>query len=237
MSTDHPLELRAGMHLVQSLLLRSTELDALRRHLSEHAARAPAMSRGAPVIVDLQWLRKEDVVPDFAMLDSLLQEIGMVPIGLRHAGSEQRQAAADYGWALLPDSRETSPATKQQSSSDKPCSDPCPEQMRQPARVVKQPIRSGQQLYAQSDLVLLAPVSPGAEVLADGCIHAYAPLRGRALAGARGDASARIFCKALHAELLSVAGRYRTLDDIDPDLLGKPMQIYLKNEQLLIEPM
>ncbi|MGA7801258.1 MAG: septum site-determining protein MinC, partial [Gammaproteobacteria bacterium] len=103
-----------------------------------------------------------------------------------------------------------------------------------PARVIDHPVRSGQQIYAPGDLTLLQQVSPGAEVLAAGCIHIYAPLRGRALAGVNGDTRARIFCQSMDAELVSVAGHYRTLDDLDGDLAGRPAQVYLDGEQLVI---
>jgi septum site-determining protein MinC len=96
-------------------------------------------------------------------------------------------------------------------------------------------VRSGQQLYAENrDLSLLATVGAGAEVIADGSIHVYGALRGRALAGARGDAKARIFCREFHAELVAIAGHYRVMDDIPADLRGKAVQIWLENEQLHI---
>jgi len=97
-------------------------------------------------------------------------------------------------------------------------------------------VRSGRQLYAhRGDLVIMAPVSHGAELLADGHIHVYGPLRGRALAGVTGDVNARIFCQSLDAELISVAGYWRVREDIDESLIGKPVQIRLEGERLLIE--
>lgn len=102
-----------------------------------------------------------------------------------------------------------------------------------PTRVISQPVRGGQQVYAEGDLVLLAPVSAGAEVMADGHIHCYAPLRGRALAGVQGDVNARIFCRELSAELVAVAGHYRIADDLKADpLWGKAVQVALLDGQL-----
>jgi septum site-determining protein MinC len=103
--------------------------------------------------------------------------------------------------------------------------------------VLDKPLRSGQQVYARGgDLVVLAMVSPGAEVIADGNIHIYAPLRGRALAGARGDANARIFTTCFEAELTSVAGVYRTFEPgSEKSLTGKPVQIRLEGEKLVLE--
>jgi septum site-determining protein MinC len=104
--------------------------------------------------------------------------------------------------------------------------------------VITQPVRSGRQVYAhQGDLVVLATASPGAELLADGHIHVYGPLRGRALAGVSGDTRARIFCRSLEAELVSVAGYWRVRDDIPEDLIGKPVQIFLEDERVMIEPL
>lgn len=104
------------------------------------------------------------------------------------------------------------------------------------SKVVTQPVRSGRQIYAQgSDLIVLASISPGAELIADGHIHVYGTLRGRALAGIAGNPQARIFCRSLEAELVSVAGYWRVRDDIPEALIGRPVQIYLDNEQVLIE--
>ena len=95
---------------------------------------------------------------------------------------------------------------------------------------VKQPVRGGQVIYAQrADLVVLAPVNAGAQVIADGHVHVYGPLRGRALAGAQGMADARVFCQSLEAELLSVAGQYLLADEIPVDRRGKPTQIFVEN--------
>jgi septum site-determining protein MinC len=106
------------------------------------------------------------------------------------------------------------------------------------AKLVTQPIRSGRQVYARhGDLVVLSTVSAGAELLADGHIHVYGALRGRALAGVSGDTSARIFCRSLQAELVSIAGHWLVREDMDDHLIGRTVQIYLKGELLVIEPM
>ena len=98
------------------------------------------------------------------------------------------------------------------------------------------PVRSGQQVYAQNrDLTVCATVGAGAEVIADGSIHIYGALRGRALAGASGSDSARIFCREFNAELVAIAGTYKVLEEVPPQLLGKPVQIWLENEKLRIE--
>jgi septum site-determining protein MinC len=104
--------------------------------------------------------------------------------------------------------------------------------------VVDKPLRSGQRIYAKGDLVVLGLVSYGAEVIAEGNIHIYAPLRGRALAGVQGNHDARIFCTCLEPELISIAGIYRTTETPLPsDVLGKAVQIWLEEEKLVIEPL
>jgi septum site-determining protein MinC len=110
--------------------------------------------------------------------------------------------------------------------------------MAAPTLVIDKPLRSGQQVYAKGDLVVLAVVSHGAEVIAEGNIHIYAPLRGRALAGVHGNHAARIFCTCLEPELISIAGIYRTTDTpLSPDLVGRAVQIRLDDEKLIIEPL
>jgi septum site-determining protein MinC len=106
----------------------------------------------------------------------------------------------------------------------------------EPGQVQVQPVRSGQQVYAPGrDLTVCATVGAGAEVIADGSIHVYGALRGRALAGAAGLAGARIFCREFHAELVAVAGHYKVLEEIPKELLGKPVQIWLEHDKLRIE--
>ncbi|WP_026036067.1 septum site-determining protein MinC [Cupriavidus sp. BIS7] len=107
-----------------------------------------------------------------------------------------------------------------------------------PTLLIDKPLRSGQQVYAQGDVVILDLVSYGAEVIAEGNIHIYAPLRGRALAGVKGNPDARIFCTCLEPELISIAGIYRTAEQTLPaDVLGKSAQVRLANEKLILEPL
>ena len=120
---------------------------------------------------------------------------------------------------------------------------PAPAPVIQPASfggpvVVRQPVRSGQVIYAQNnDLVVLAPVNAGAQVVADGHVHIYAKLRGRAVAGAKGLAGARIFCQKLEAELVAVSDAYMSAEEIPPALRGKPAQIWLEDGQCKAAPL
>lgn len=118
------------------------------------------------------------------------------------------------------------------SPEDEPAAEPAV------SKVVVQPVRSGRQIYAQGgDLIVLASISPGAELIADGHIHVYGTLRGRALAGIAGNSDARIFCRSLEAELVSIGGYWRVRDDIPEELIGKPVQIHLDGEHVVIEPL
>ncbi|KKB63803.1 septum formation inhibitor [Robbsia andropogonis] len=107
-----------------------------------------------------------------------------------------------------------------------------------PTLIIDRPLRSGQRIYAEGDLVILGQVSNGAEVIAEGNIHVYAPLRGRALAGVHGNHAARIFCTCLEPELISIAGIYRTTENpLAVDVQGKPVQVRLDDEKLIFEPL
>jgi septum site-determining protein MinC len=104
--------------------------------------------------------------------------------------------------------------------------------------VVREPVRAGQVVYAEgNDLIVLAPVNPGAQLLADGNIHVYAPLRGRAVAGVRGARQARIFCQRLEAELVGIDAAYLTADDLAPERVGKPAQIALDGDRCVVAPL
>lgn len=113
-----------------------------------------------------------------------------------------------------------------------------PEPSAIPSTIIDKPLRSGQQVYAKGDLILLDLVSYGAEVIAEGNIHIYAPLRGRALAGVKGKLDARIFCTCLEPELISIAGIYRTGEHaLPPDVQGRSVQVRLVDDKLIFEPL
>ncbi|MBP7327039.1 MAG: septum site-determining protein MinC, partial [Alicycliphilus sp.] len=196
-----------------------------------------------PVLIDLSAVQAEEQPIDFAALVQLLRSHRTQPVAVRGGNPAQMQAAHAAGLVAAPDM----PAARAQPREvirevvrevqvpvEVPVPAPAPG-----ALVVDKPLRSGQQVYARgSDLVVLAMVSFGAEVIADGNIHVYAPLRGRAIAGARGDTSARIFSTCLEPQLVSVAGIYRTTEtELPADVRGNPAQVRLDGEKLLIEPL
>lgn len=191
--------------------------DGLRRHLD----RASGFFRGMPVLLSLG---EPDV--DLAALAQLLTRHELVPVAVLD-GDPDAAAAAGLGVIdseRMPRERRSEPAAEEGGGE------------RGAARLITRPVRSGQQIYARNgDLVVTSAVSEGAEVLADGHIHIYGPLRGRALAGATGDANARIFCHRFEADLVAVAGCYKVADDIDEGVRGKPVQVRLDDDNLIIE--
>ncbi|MFM0752978.1 septum site-determining protein MinC [Paraburkholderia strydomiana] len=144
--------------------------------------------------------------------------------------------AANSGTSTAPANQTAAPASVEPAPA--PAAEPVRLATSSQTMVVEKPLRSGQRIYAKGDLVVLGLVSYGAEVIAEGNIHIYAPLRGRALAGVQGNHDARIFCTCLEPELISIAGIYRTTENPLPaDVLGKPVQIWLEDEKLMIEPL
>ncbi len=219
-----PFELKGSLFTLTVLHLFHPDRSAIERYLAEKIKQAPGFFGNAPVVIDLDGLVNSTDGVDFDGLYRLLREHGMVPVGIRNGTAELQEVARQAGLPVLPESRTA--ARK-------------PERVEPPpsrSRIFNHPVRSGQQIYApDGDLIVLGTVSAGAEVIADGNIHIYGALRGRALAGVKGDVEPRIFCQSLEAELVSIAGRYRISEQIDPADRGKAMQIYLLEDRLMIE--
>lgn len=224
-----PFELKGGLFTLTVMHLRQPDREAVEQHLAVKVRQAPGFFKNAPLVIDLEGLAPGDAPIDFAALSATLRERGLIPVGVRNAGIEQQAAAMLAGLPILPEGR-GSAATKKPDGSE-----PAPAPR---TKVVTQQVRSGQQIYAPNgDLILLGAISAGAEVLADGNIHIYGTLRGRALAGVKGDETARIFCQNLQAELVAIAGHYRISEQLDEQTRGQPVQIYLAGDRLLVEPL
>lgn len=231
------------------LELYSSDLGDLNQQLREKAHQAPAFFRNAPVLLNFENINDE---VDIAWLDSanrLLTGNNFVPVGITGAPTSLEYAARAQGIAIWPSSgterQSSGPQQKTEEGQPSEPQQPKPEQTQtvatpppvQPVtQVLHQPVRSGQKVYAQGgDLIVLASVSTGAEILADGHIHVYGTLRGRALAGVQGDENARIFCHDLQADLVAIAGYYIINDDLPADKRNTAVQIFLDKEQLHIE--
>ncbi|AJG17502.1 septum site-determining protein MinC [Cupriavidus basilensis] len=259
-------ELRSGNVDALLLALKTTDIAALRDDLLSRFESTPDFFSNDVVALDLRRLESDDQVALDSVIETLAQlkarAIGVV------AREAQRGWAESFGLPLLDSQSrrggrdETPPAEPAGPSPAEALADAQAAAQAEakaaateveaaaaaavaqaaarsvPTMLIDKPLRSGQQIYAAGDVVILDLVSYGAEVIAEGNIHIYAPLRGRALAGVKGYAQARIFCTCLEPELLSIAGIYRTAElPLPADVLGKSAQVRLSGEKLILEPL
>lgn len=252
MAASPPFRLKGSLVTLSILKPLSTDLSAIDAGLAAKVAQAPALFDRAPLLLDLAELPDAEAL-DLPGLRALVARLGFVPVAVRGGGDTVASAAAALGLGVLgegrlpPDAEPAPPPTREEppppSVTANDAGEPgasaqdaaAPEAP--PTRVITQTVRSGQQVYSRGDLIVLAGVSPGAELLADGHIHVYGALRGRALAGLRGNTQARIYCRALEAELIAVAGCFQVAEDIDPALRGRPAQVFLDGEDLVTAPL
>ncbi|MGE8281012.1 MAG: septum site-determining protein MinC, partial [Stenotrophomonas sp.] len=238
--------LKIGQVGIANLRIRTLDVARLTQEMRERVARAPKLFGRAAVILDFGGLSQ---VPDRATAQELvngLRDAGVLPVALAYGTSETETLSEQLGLPLLAKFRaqyeraEAEPAPppppKKRAAEPAPPPPPAPAAaVAQVGRMQLTTVRSGQQLYAENcDLTVLSTVGAGAEVIADGSIHIYGTLRGRALAGAQGNEGARIFCRDFHAELVAIAGRYKVLDDIPDNLRGKAVQVWLEQDQIMI---
>ena len=246
---DSPaLEIKGSMFTLPVLRLQSTDMELIAKDLSQRLAQHLRFFEHAPVVIELDHLDEQANRLDLPALCALLRQAHLVPVGVRQANPEQAKAAIAAGLAVLkgggnaaPRSVSTSPANQAEvapaSTKQTETASPRPEAL--PAKVVSQQVRSGQQIYARgSDLIVLAAVNAGAEVIADGNIHIYAPLRGRALAGVQGDTSASIFTQSMEAELVAIAGNYQVFEEGPAkDIYSRAVRIFLDDTHINISPL
>lgn len=242
------LEFKSSSTLfVPVLILYSNDLYNLEQSLYEKINKAPDFFRSSPLVFDVQELNKQGHELDVTVFINLLRKIGLFPIGIR-GGSEQQNKQAeelfipvdalrnsDSGGVLAatPEQTVIAPDASPSPATVKSTAIPVPSVIS--TTIINHPIRSGQRIYAKGDLVVLSQVSAGAEIMAEGNIHVYNTLRGRALAGVQGNKDARIFCFDLQAELISIAGDYKTSEDLEKSYRKKPVQIYLQDRALIIK--
>lgn len=236
------LELKTTRLAGIQVILNSAEHVALDTHISTLFSATPDFFGGEAAVFECGRLPADAPSPDWAWLAQELKSRGLNPFAVQNASAELAAAATKAGLLVLNDAA-PAPAVVATEPAPDPVPEPAPEPAAPaaaPTRIIDKPLRSGQRVYAAGgDIVVLAAVNPGAEVIADGSIHVYAPLKGRALAGARGDTSARIFTTHLEAELVSIAGVYRTFESApDVAVAKKPAQIRLADaNQIVIEPL
>ena len=242
-------ELKSASLSLVAVVLKTTDLAQVSHALDERFGDAPGLFDHDPVVIDLAHVRESLEPIDFVVLAHLLRSHKMLPVAVRSGNSQQLEDALAAGLseshgstapAALP-VRVFTPEDATTTATAAPAPAPVPAEVPAPrsSLIIDKPLRSGQRIYAKgADLVVLAVVSHGAEVIADGNIHVYAPLRGRALAGALGDTNARIFATCMEPQLLSIAGIYRTTEtELTPEVLGKPAQVRLQGEKLVVQPL
>jgi septum site-determining protein MinC len=230
-------EIKSASLPLVSFVLRSTDITQVAQDLQTRLGDTPDFFDNDAVLVDLQHLEDQGGPLDLPALVQLLRSFRMNPVALRPHNAAHEAAATLAGLFLTTEARTLppSPATQEVVREVEVIREVVREVTSGgSAMVVDKPLRSGQHVYAKGrDLVMLAMVNPGAEIMADGHIHVYAPLRGKAIAGAKGDTSARIFTNCLEAELLSIAGVYRTSDiPLPKEVAGKPAQVWLVGDKL-----
>jgi septum site-determining protein MinC len=230
---DAAFDLKGTMAPLTMLRLRSVDVDLIERQLRVKIAQLPHLFVDAPVLLDLGALGEQAHALPLGDLVVALRSCKLVPVAAAGVPEELRARVTATGLGIMqatgtPAPREREPSTQASSAAGSHAG----------PVVVRQPVRSGQVIYAQrNDLVVLAPVNPGAQVIADGHVHIYAPLRGRAVAGAQGLMGARIFCQKLEAELVAISGAYVMAEEIPSERRGKPAQIFLDGGECRIIPL
>jgi septum site-determining protein MinC len=246
MDVTDACDLRFGQVGIACVRVKRADAAALCEELERRVRAAPQLFSRAAVVLDLSHLLD---LPDEGTVDALLEAVrsaGMLPVGLAYGTSATEALAQRMGLPLIAKFRAAyEPADGGSIAPPAPAAAPTPAPVREP--VLSQPdgavgaqrhegtVRSGQQIYARDrDLVVVGTVANAAEVIADGSIHVYGSLKGRAMAGAQGDSKARIFISDFRAELVAIAGHYRVFEQIPKELEGQSVQCWLEGEKLLI---
>ena len=229
------------------LMLKTNDVQSVAVALTQQLADSPGFFDQEPVIIDVSALSSSDAFLDLPGLLNVLRQHSLVPLAIK--GAQEALLATAQGLGLVNASdariRRSSPVAETVQSVETPTPSPATPSVPVAigAMVIDKPLRSGQQVYAKGrDLVVMAVVNPGAEVIADGSIHIYGALRGKAIAGARGNVNARIFAQSMEPELVSIAGVYRTSENPLPkNVLGMPAKVCLQSgaegDKLLITPL
>lgn len=238
-------DLRFGQVGIASVRVRSDDPDALQAALGVRVREAPQLFARAPVVVDLSFLSPHPSDESVNALLAAIRAAGMLPVGLAYGDSETDELSLRLGLPLIAKFRaayeraeRATPAENESATApEAPSAAPAMAAAPTPTSALQQhgSIRTGQQVYARgSDLVVVGAVANGAEALADGNIHIYGALRGRAFGGALGDRSTRIFCSEFRAEIVSIAGHYRVFEELPREFAGRAVQIWLDQDKLRI---
>ena len=246
--------LRAGNFNLLVLRLLDPRPDAVLPALGDQFRRAPGFLRFAPIVIGLADLEAAPEEVDFRGLIAGLHALEIVPIGTSGGSQAMRQAAQHAGLpplrpvggkdaeadAALPPATPSAAPPLATAEVTPPPAAPTADFLGsgRAAMLVTEPVRSGQRIYAQgADLIITATVNPGAEVIADGNIHVYGALRGRAVAGASDDVTARVFALNFDPELVAIAGFYAVREGLGNAPIGKPTQVRLEGEDMRFAPL
>ncbi len=251
-------QIRGQIYTLISLRVVEPDNHQFFMELHKEIGRAPDFFRNAPVVIDVGPIADKTPI-NLAEFGRRLRQLQLVPVGIQNGNEAWNSMAVNAGLGLFPSGRpssgpkrETDDSAAKANDTQKPASPetiappaPAPTSparstpsavSRAPAKIVAEPVRAGQQIYAKNaDLIVLAQVQPGAELMADGNIHIYSSLRGRAHAGVNGDPAARIFCRSMEAQLISIGGIYLVNEEIEQQFLGQPVQIGCQNETIVME--
>ncbi len=226
------LEFKGRMLMMTVLQLNTLDTQQLHQEISLRLDEAAEWLQQAPVVIDIPEEVELDTANLLPAVDTL-RNLGVNLVALARNERIDEATASLVGLGTLSLSggrdipRRADPAPQQGANEQ-----PTASAERVETLVVEQPVRSGQQVYSRGDMIVLAPVSTGAEIMAEGNIHVYSNLRGRAMAGVRGDTSARIFCQQLNAELVSIAGHYRVAEDLPDAHRNQPVHLSLQGEAM-----
>ncbi len=232
-------EFKSSVVTLPVLHLYSTDINVITLQLREKIKQAPEFFKSSPLLIDLQNIQEEEL--NLALLVDAMRNAEIFPVGIRGGTQDQKQIAKDLLLPVLSIQNKSNTISLQASKKETKLITPPqpPSETNEPTVIdttfIDQPIRSGQRIYVKGDLTITAQVSPGAEIMAEGNIHIYGPLRGRALAGVQGNEKACIFCSDLQAELVSIAGNYRISEDIKESERNTLVQIYLDKQALIIK--
>jgi septum site-determining protein MinC len=231
-------KLKGKLFTLSILEMCDVNIENIQEQLEKKVKQAPDFFHHAPVVIDLFYVEDKLDQLDFYQLKNVLVDYKLVPVGFKTGNQNTQSLLASYNLPILKDQVINHEGKgKQNTNANNQRSEPSNNPASNKSTIIESKIRSGQQVYEpEGDLIILNSVSPGAEILAGGHIHVYGTLGGRALAGLNGDVSARIFCQKLNADLISIAGQYRLLEEYQPtmDELQRSKTIYLQNGQLFI---
>ncbi|MGI9433296.1 MAG: septum site-determining protein MinC [Geminicoccaceae bacterium] len=257
-------QIRGQLYTLITLRVDQPDDHQFFMELHKEIGRAPDFYRHAPVVIDVGPVAERQPI-NLGEFGRRLRQLQLVPVGIQNGNEGWNSMALNAGLGLFPAGRPASKKRDAQAGQEaagdagnllRQDAQPPKETLALPrpavaaparpgnapavsptmSKIITEPVRAGQQIYAKNaDLITLAQVQPGAELMADGNIHIYSSLRGRAHAGVGGDSSARIFCRSMEAQLISIGGIYLVNDEIEQEFLGQPVQIGCENETIVME--